>query len=289
VKIDFVASFARLHDNAFPIICRIVGFSHRLAIVAHVVPPKITLVTPTIDFSADFVICNQSNADVVVENECGVPSTVRIEMVDNCNGVFWLAQEKTWDIDPFGRVAVGVSCYSEIHGDYHGMLKLRIRDPWQTKLIRIPLHVKARGSFFDFQKHTLGFRETVDGNTVSFGTEIKVGSGKVIRRLGLVNFSSEAISVAWSISNFVRGRQYATLAFDMDDEGHVKVGVNQTGEANVQAPFKLLTEKSLIESHGKTVIIVEFSPEAIGPFGGCVAARSGEFIHMVDLEAVCVP
>ena len=194
-KINFVASFCSLGDNVIPILCNISGCSYRMAIIGHVKPPKIELVTDVIDFSADFVICNRSHSHVVIRNDCGVASTVRVEMVDDCDSVFSLDNDKAHDIGPFESVNIPVSCYSEIHGDYNGTLKLIIRDPWQSKEILIPMHVKARGSFFGFLKHTLGYTEGTDRDYVSFGHPVPVGSKKVIRRLTLVNFSSEAISV----------------------------------------------------------------------------------------------
>jgi hypothetical protein len=286
--IKFSACFAGLGDQAQSVSCRILGTDHSLLITATVIPPKITLVTPMIEFSDDFVICNRSHREVIIKNECGVPSTVKIEMVDDCGGVFLLERLAVTDIEPFDRVTVNVSCYSEIHGDYHGLLRLRIRDPWQQEEIMIPLHVKAKGSFFDFQKHTLGFRESGDGNLISFGTEIKFGMGKVIRRLGILNFSSEAITVDWTIANYVHRKQYASLEVAVNEDGTVGVDITERPDADIQYPFRLLTERSMIESHGKTIIVVEFTPPSPGRFAGCVAARSGEFIHMVDLEAIVV-
>jgi hypothetical protein len=66
----------------------------------------------------------------------------------------------------------------------------------------------------------------------------------------------------------------------------VEVEVKATENADVQDPFRLLTNKTVIESHGKTVVIVEFTPNEIGEFKGCVAAQSGEFIHTVGLSAL---
>jgi hypothetical protein len=54
----------------------------------------------------------------------------------------------------------------------------------------------------------------------------------------------------------------------------------------VQEPFRLLTEQTLIDSHGKTVVIVEFTPGEPGVYNGCVAARSGEFIHTLGICAI---
>lgn len=287
-KINLVACFSRLGDQALPFVCKIIGRSYRCAIVAHVNPPKITLITNKIDFSNDFVICNRSHSFVKVENECGVASTVQVRMIDNCNNVFSLDDDKVFHLAPFGNAEIPVSCYSEIHGDYYGKLKLSIKDPWQYKEIEIPMHVKALGSFFGFKKHTLGYTLDSDGDFVSFGDEIKVSNKKVIRRLTLVNFSSEAITVDWSISNFVKGRKYATVGFDINDDGYVTLDIQETNDANKQDPFKLLTSKSIIESQGKTVVVVEFNPENVGEFGGCVAARSGEFIHTLGLHAIVV-
>jgi hypothetical protein len=286
--IEVVAKFGRLGDVLIPIICNFIGISKRLAVIGHVKPPEIHLVTEFVDFSSDFVICNRSHSFVHLENKCAVESTIQIEMVNDCNGVFRLDDTDIFDLLPFGHVKVAVSCYSEVHGDYHGLLKLIIRDPWQTEELTIPMHVKARGSFFGFLKQTLGYCQNVDGDWVSFGKEIKVGGPKVIRRLTLINFSSDSIEVEWSISNLVKNRIYASLGLEIDDEGGVMVSINEAENANVQYPFRLLTERSVVESHGKTVVVIEFDPENVGEFRGCVAARSGEFIHMVDLIAVCV-
>jgi hypothetical protein len=152
--------------------------------------------------------------------------------------------------------------------------------------IDIPLHVKAMGSFFGFQKHTLGYIRHVDGDFVSFGDGLKRGTSPVVRRLALENFSSEAITVDWSIANFVKGRQYATLDFEVADDGKVAINVRETEEANVQSPFRLLASRTAVEAHGKTIVIVEFVPTELGDFAGCAAARSGEFTHVVGLRAV---
>lgn len=287
-SINLIACFSRLGDQALPFICKIIGRSYRCAIIAHVQPPKVTLITDKIDFSNDFVICNKSHSFVKVENECGVASTVQVRMIDNCNNVFSLDNRKVFNLPPFGSAEIPVSCYSEIHGDYYGKLKLIIKDPWQYKEIEIPMHVKALGSFFGFQKHTLGYTVDCDGDFISFGEEIKVSNKKVIRRLTLVNFSSESITVDWSISNFVKGRKYANVSLDIDDDGLVTLDINETEDANKQDPFKLLTSKSIIESHGKAVVVVEFNPEKVGEYGGCVAARSGEFIHTLGLHAIVI-
>ena len=150
------------------------------------------------------------------------------------------------------------------------------------------MHVKARGSFFGFLKHTLGYCQSIDGDYVSFGHPIPVGSKKVVRRLTLVNFSSEAINVDWTICNLVPGRIYADLDIDVQGDGKVLVTTTETDVANIQDPFKILTEHSLVESHVKTVVMIEFYPKEVGTFRGCVSARSGEFIHTLDLIAsVC--
>ena len=287
-KINLVACFSRLGEQALPFVCKIIGRSYRCAIIAHVKPPKITLITDKIDFSNDFVICNRSHSFVKVENECGVASTVQVRMIDNCSNVFSLDSRKVFHLSPFGTAEIPVSCYSEIHGDYYGKLNLVIKDPWQYKEIEIPMHVKALGSFFGFQKHTLGYTVNSDGDFISFGEEIKASNKKLIRRLTLVNFSSESITVDWSISNCVKGRKYVTIGLDINDDGFVILDIKETKDANKQDPFKLLTSKSVIESHGKAVVVVEFNPENVGEFNGCVAARSGEFIHMLGLHAIVV-
>jgi hypothetical protein len=287
-RIDIIATFSRLGHNMIPIICRSMGNWSRLAVIADVNPPHVRLVTPTIDFSEDFVICNRSHAYCHAENECEVPSTIRVEMIDNCNGVFSLDDDGVFDLLPFSCVRIPVSCYSEIHGDYHGELNLRIRDPWQTDDIRIPLHVKARGSYFGFQKHTLGYEPGPDGDRISFGRNICVGSRSVLRRISLVNYSSEAITVDWSLSSFVKARQYADLVIDVTEEGDVKINITELSDADLQFPFRMTTTRTQIASHGTTVVRVEFEPNELGEFGACIAARSGEFVHTLDLHATVV-
>jgi hypothetical protein len=218
----------------------------------------------------------------VIENQCAVNSTVRLEMVESCNGVFSLDDTSLFEISD--RVEIKVSCYSEIHGDYKGSLKLIVRDPWQSEEILIPMHVKALGSFFGFMKHTLGYTQDVDGDYVSFGDRLLAGE-KVIRRLTLENFSSEAIKVTWTLANFVKGREYAKLDLDIQDDGSVIVLVEETEEAQKQDPFRLLAEQTVVESHGKTVVVVEFVGKEAGVFRGCVAAKSGEFIRTLGLYA----
>ena len=286
VQINIIACFCRLGENALPFICDVAGKLYRCAIVAHVQPPKITLLTETIDFSEDFVICKTSHSFVKVKNECGIASTVQIKMIDNCNDVFSLDNDNVFPVVPFGSAEIPVSCYSEIHGDYNGLLRLIIRDPWQYKEIDISMHVKALGSFYGFKKHTLGYTPDVDGDFVSFGEDIHLSqTPKVIRRLTLVNFSSESIHVYWSISNFVKGRKYANVLLDLDEEGKVLLDIQESTDANIQSPYRLLTSESIIESQGKTVVVVEFTPKEPGIYRGCVAARSGEFIHTLGLYA----
>jgi hypothetical protein len=281
--IDIVAKFCGLGQRALPFMCQVTGGSYTCAVVANVSAPKLKLHTELIDFSADFKICNRSWADVYVTNECGVLSTVRLVMVDDCNHVFSLEDTEVKDV--ITSVTIRVSCYSEIHGDYNGMLKLIVKDPWQYKEIKIPLHVKALGSFFGFQKHILGYVSDVDGDYITFGQNIPLSERTVIRRLTLENFSSEAITVDWSISNFVKNRHYADLALDVGNDGKVSCQITEAGGANRQEPFRLLSEQTVIESHGKTVVIVEFTPKEFGEFRGCVAARSGEFMHTVGICA----
>jgi hypothetical protein len=62
--------------------------------------------------------------------------------------------------------------------------------------------------------------------------------------------------------------------------------VRETEDANVQSPFRLLTSRTVVDAHGKTVVVVEFVPSELGQFAGCAAARSGEFTHVVGLRAV---
>jgi hypothetical protein len=212
--IELVAKFCGLGQRALPFVCKVTGGFYTCAVIANVSPPLLKLHTELIDFSGDFKICNRSWANVVVTNECGVASTVRLEMVDDCNHVFSLDDTSVKNV--VRSVEIPVSCYSEIHGDYNGMLKLIVKDPWQYKEISIPLHVKALGSFFGFQKHILGYMSDVDGDYVTFGQNIPAHDTNVIRRLTLENFSSEAITVDWSIANFVRNRRYADLELNVD-------------------------------------------------------------------------
>ena len=284
--ITVYSNFCKVGDVALPFMCNVMGNTYTCVVVAHVNPPKLSLKTPTIDFSEDFIICKRSSSFVIVENECGVPSTVRLEMEDNCYGVFSLDDGKTKEVDGNGRVEIPISCYSEIHGDYNGKLKLIIKDSWQRKEIIIPVHVKALGSFFGFMKHTLGYEIGKDGDFVSFGNKIKVGSQKVIRRITLENFSSDEITVNWSLVNLVKGRHYVDVKLDINDSGFAKIDVVPTEEGEIMEPFKILTDKTIIESHSKTVVIVEFTPNEVGEFKGCIAAKSGEFTHALDLIAV---
>lgn len=283
--IDVDVCFCELGDHALPLKCNVTGGSYSIAIIAHVNPPNIHLITDSIDFSSDFVICKRSESKVKVENLCGVPSTAQLKMIDDCNGVFSLDDHTLKKIEPMSQVEIPVSCYSEIHGDYNGSLKLIITDPWQFKEIIIPMHVKALGSFFGFQKHTLGYTISMDGDYISFGNAVKIDQGKVIRRLTLENFSSEPIEVNWSLSNFVKGRHYADVDFQVQRSGKITVSIDETPEANVQDPFHILTDQCLIESHGKAIVVVEFTPKEPGVYRGCVAAKSGEFIHSVGLFA----
>lgn len=285
-EVNIYSNFCKIGDLSLPFVCNIMGNSYTCVVLAHVKPPKLSLKTPTIDFSSDFIICKRSSSFVVVENECGVPSTVRLEMEDDCNGVFSLDDDTTKEVSGEQKVEIPISCYSEIHGDYHGKLKLIVKDSWQRKEISIPLHVKALGSFFGFMKHTLGYEIGNDGDFVSFGKKIKVGSQKVVRRITLENFSSDEITVSWSLVNLVKGRHYVDVALDVDDSGFTKIDVTTTAECELMEPFKLLTEKTVIESHSKTVVIVEFTPSEVGEFRGCVAAKSGEFVHTLDLVAI---
>lgn len=287
-EVNVYSNFCKIGDVALPFVCKIMGNSYTCVVMAHVNPPKLSLKTPTIDFSSDFVICKKSSSFVVVENECGVPSTVRLEMDDDCDGVFSLDDDTTKEVSGDGRVEIPVSCYSEIHGDYHGRMKLIVKDSWQRKEILIPLHVKALGSFFGFMKHTLGYEIGNNGDFISFGSKIKLGSQKVIRRITLENFSSDEITVSWNLVNLVKGRHYVDVALDIDDSGFTKINVVPTDEGELMEPFNLLTDNTVIESHSKTVVVVEFTPNKVGEFRGCVAAKSGEFTHTLDLVAVVV-
>jgi hypothetical protein len=282
--VAITAKFCELGDRALPLVCQVIGGSSTCALTARVLPPKLVLLTETVDFSSDFVVCKRSHSLVRVENECGVKSSVQLEMVDSCKGVFSLDDTDCHEI--IDTVELPVSCYSEIHGDYHGSLRLTVRDPWQTREIAIPMHVKAMGSFFGFQKHTLGYTTRVDGDFVSFGSNLAKGTERVIRMLALENFSSEPINVDWSIANLIKGRDYASLDLDIADDGRVAVRVAETENANEQSPFRLMMSQTIVDAHGKTVVVVEFSPKDVGSFAGCVAARSGEFTHTVGLTAV---
>ena len=74
----------------------------------------------------------------------------------------------------------------------------------------------------------------------------------------------------------------------IEDNGNVVLSVAETPDANKQDPFSLQTSKSVIESHGKTVVVIEFDPKNVGEFNGCVAAQSSEFIHALGLHAVVI-
>ena len=78
------------------------------------------------------------------------------------------------------------------------------------------------------------------------------------------------------------------MDIDVQEDGKVVVTTTETPIANIQDPFRILTEHSVVESHGKTVVVIEFDPKEAGTFRGCVAARSGEFIHELDLIATCI-
>lgn len=283
VEVTVEACFSGLGKRALPFKCNVNGGTYTCAVCARVVPPQIRLVTASIDFSNDFVICNRSHSKVCVANDCVVKSTVRLEMIDDCGGVFSLDDTSTKEIVDFAEFAV--SCYSEIHGDYYGRVMLIVEDQWQREEVVVPLHVKALGSFFGFQKHTLGYSEGVDGAFMSFGASIHQSLNKVIRRLTLENFSSEAITVEWTLENLVPGRNYASLDIDVELDGSVQVRIDETPEASLQDPFRILTERSVIESHGKTVVVIEFVPRDVGTFRGLVTARSGEFAHTLGLFA----
>ena len=288
LSFTITSCFYNLGKRAIPFKCNILGGSLTCAIVANVRPPKIVLQTEQVDFSSDFVICHKSIANVKVTNDCGVDSSVHLEIVDDCNGVFSIEDPDVKPIEANQTITIPVSCYSEIHGDYNGMLKLIVNDEWQNTETLIPMHVKALGSYFGFQKHTLGYNQSVDGDYISFGEKIKLNSSKVIRRLTLENFSSESITVDWTISNFVKGRHYVNVDLDMNEDGTVSLNITPTPDASLEDPFKLSTTQSIIESHGKANIIIEFTPKEVGTFKGCVSARSGEFLHTLDLYAVCV-
>ena len=287
-EIGLSAVFAELGRQALVLQTQITGKSYTIGLVANVVEPKITLLTKSIDFSSDFVICKESHSLIKIENECDVPSTIRVEMIDNCNNVFKLGDDQVKSIKKHSQVEIPVSCYSEIHGDYNGKVELIIEDHWQHKEIMIPLHVKALGSFFAFEKHTLGYIQDKDGDFISFGNKIACSQKPLIRRLSLVNYSSAPIEVEWSLANYVKGRNYANVDLSVNDEGGVDLSITTTPEADIQSPFKLETQKSVVESHGKIVVEIEFDPSQRGEFSGCVAARSGEFIHMRGLHAIVI-
>ena len=286
--INLKACFSELGKQAMALKTKIIGKTYTVAVISHVVAPKVTLITKSIDFSSDFVICNESHSLIKVANECDVPSSIRVEMIDDCKGVFKLGDNELKYLSPNSQVEIPVSCYSEIHGDYYGKVRLIIRDYWQHREIDIPLHVKALGSFFGFQKHTLGYTSDPSQDYVSFGTRIAASDKPLIRRLTLVNFSSEAIEVEWSLANYVKGRKYADVSLSITDDGNVDLSITETPEANMQSPFKLETQKTVIESHGRTVVEIEFDPSQRGEFSGCISARSGEFIHTLGLKAIVI-
>jgi hypothetical protein len=283
LTITVQAQFCGLGKRALPFSCCVLGASYHCVVLANVVPPRVRVLTGLVEFSADFTICKRSQALVRLENECTVPSSARLEMIDSCRGVFSL--DDTDPMEVVDSVKFRVGCYSEIHGDYCGKLRLVIRDPWQLREIEIPTHVKALGSFFAFQKHTLGYRTSPKGDYITFGEAIPKNSEPVIRRITLANFSSETIEVDWTIANLVKGRRYADLAIRIMDNGDVTVTVDETAEANVQDPFHMACSRTTVEKHGKTIVIVEFIPKEAGTFAGCLVARRGEFIHTVGLTA----
>lgn len=280
--------FAELGERAMPIKIKILGKVYTVAVIANVVAPKVTLITRSVDFSSDFVICNESKTLIHVENECQVASTARIVMMNDCNKVFTLGDNSVKSLAGNSQVTIPVSCYSEIHGDYNGKLKLIIRDLWQYKEIDIPLHVKALGSFFGFQKHTFGYTQHPSGDFVSFGERIKAGEGVITRCISLVNFSSAPIDVQWSLANFVHGRNYVDVNCGIADDGHFNLEIKEAEGANEQSPFSIETHETNIESHGKRVVEIKLDTSVKGEFNGCVAARSGEFIHTLGLHAVII-
>ena len=285
-EVAIEACFSKLGHRVLPFNCNVNGGTYTCAVCAYVVPPRVRLLTESVDFSRDFVICNRSHAKVVVANDCAVMSTVRLEMIDDCDGVFSLDSLEAKDL--VDKAEFAVSCYSEIHGDYHGSLKVIFYDQWQTEEIVVPLHVKALGSFFGFQKHTLGYTPCLDGDYVSFGANIKQSENKVIRRLTLENFSSEPITVEWDLENLVPGRTYADLNIDVNFDGTVQVQVEENPDANLRDPFTILCDRSSVESHGKTVVVLEFVPRERGTFRGLVTARSGEFALTLGLLATVI-
>lgn len=277
--------FAELGDRAMPIKIKILGKTYTVAVIAKVVAPKVSLLTRNVDFSSDFVICKESKSLIHIANECEVESTVRMQMINDCNKVFMLGDSEVKSLGGMKETSIPVSCYSEIHGDYNGKLKLIIRDLWQYKEIDIPLHVKALGSFFGFQKHTFGYTQNPAGDFVSFGTKIDQADAVITRCLSLVNFSSAPIQVQWSLANFVHGRNYVDVLCDINDKGELDLQINEAEGANLQSPFSLETHETEIESHGKRVVEIKLDTSQKGEFRGCVAARSGEFIHTLGLYA----
>lgn len=325
IELNVSVNFAQLGDQAFPITVNIKGNKYTCAIVGHVIPPKITLLTEKIDFSDDFIICRRSESKISIKNECGIASSVRIEVNDDCHKVFQLHDITTHQILPNEIIEFPISCYSEVHGDFYGSFKLIIHDLWQSKEVIIPLHVKAQKSFFGFQTHTLGYTKwdnkacTNDEvysiiNSYKYGQITGIeeldfiyfgicsskltnaptinslnGKGyKVLRRLYIENYSSENIVINWSLVNLVKGRKYANVSLDVEDDGNVKLLIQETEEANLMEPFRILSEKTNVKPHDRSLIEVEFTiQEKPGIYRGILAAKCGEFTHELGLVAIC--
>ena len=295
--LDVSVKFADLGDRSLPVIVDIPGTRYTCAVVAHVIPPKVTLISESIDFSDDFVICHRSFATVKVANECDVASTVRLDIVDDSNGVFKINEKDTKELYPQSGLTFQISCYSEVHGDYHGSIKLIIRDLWQSREILIPLHCKAHRSFFGFQTHTLGYvksAEVIQGNAdiekhdtdyITFG---KLSSGeKALRRLYVENYSSEDIVVEWFLLNLVRGRRYVDISFELDQQGKAVLDITESEEASLMKPFSIHTTQVTVPGHDHALIEIDFLPESPGTYKGIISARCGEFVHELDLVGIC--
>ncbi|KAK8841103.1 hypothetical protein M9Y10_027303 [Tritrichomonas musculus] len=325
IKLNVSSSFAELGNQVFPIVVNIKGNKYTCAIVAHVAPPNLTLLTEKIDFSDDFIICRRSESRISIRNDCGIASSVRLEVNDDCHKVFKLHDIYTHQISPNETVDFPISCYSEVHGDFYGSFKLIIHDLWQTKEITIPLHVKAHRSFFGFQTHTLGYTKwdskicTNDilysiMNSYKYGKMTGIeeldfiyfgvcsseldnektinslnGEGnKVIRRLYIENYSSEPIFIDWDLVNFVKGKKYVNVSFNIEEDGFVKLDFEENEEAKEIEPFRILNERTKINPHDRSLVTVEFTIQKNqGTYRGVLSAKCGEFTQKLGLVAIC--
>lgn len=305
--------FSELGEHALPITVNVRGNQYTCLVTANVIAPKVTLVTEKIDFSDDFIICRRSEGFITVKNESDLKSTFRIEVVDDSHQVFQLHDSTLHEINPFESIDIPVSCYSEVHGDFYGHFKLIVRDLWQYKETLIPMHVKAQRSFFGFQTFTLGYTKWADNihpnNNIAYSiiNDYKNGvvtgidcldfiffgiitdkSKKVFRSLKVENYSSESIMIDWQLNNFVKGRKYVDVSYDLDEEGQISLKIEENEEGKQMSPFTMKASRTEVHPHDKATIEIEFIiPEEKGTYRGVVAARCGEFTHQLGLVAIC--